>query len=114
MNVSLNKGLVSIKLVPGNTVRLDRIRKAILNDGFTPKGADVVALGRLVSEGGKLRFVVEGTNETFPVAPTQHQSWEKYIGREVTAKGLLAAPVKGREGGALQITSVSASPPTKQ
>jgi copper chaperone CopZ len=114
VNVSLNKGLVSIKLVPGNGVRLAQIRKAILNDAFTPKNANVVAVGRLVSQGGKLRLVVEGTNETFPMASTQHQSWQKYIGREVTVKGLLAAPVKGAEGGALQLTSVSTVPQTKE
>lgn len=114
VNVSLNKGLVSITLVPGNAVRLDQIRKAILNEAFTPKDANVVAVGRLVSESGKLRFAVEGTNETFAVASTQHQSWQEYIGREVTVKGLLAAPVKGTEGGALQLTSVSAVPQTKK
>jgi hypothetical protein len=114
VNVSLNNGLVGIKLVPGNTVRLDQIRKAILNDAFTPKDANVVAVGKLVSEGGKLRFVVAGTNETFPVASTQHQSWQKYIGREVTVNGLLAAPAKGTEAGALQVSSVSTIPQTKK
>ncbi len=113
MNVSLNEGLVSITLVPGNAVRLDQIRKAILNDAFTPKDANVVAVGRLAAEGGKLRFVVAGTNETFPVASTEHPSWQRYIGREATVKGLLAAPVKGTEGGALQLTSVSPVPQTK-
>jgi copper chaperone CopZ len=114
VNVSLNKGLVSIKLVPGNTVRLDQIRKAILNDAFTPKRANVVAVGKLVSEGGKLRFVIAGTNETFLVVSTPHSSWQRYVGREVTVNGLLAAPPKGTEGGSLQITSVSAASPAKE
>ena len=108
VNVSLNKGLVSIKLVPGNKVRMDQIRKAILDDAFTPKNAKVAAMGELVSKNGKLEFKVAGTNETFPVASRPHHSWQEYVGKEVAADGLLAAPVKGTEGGRLQITSVSA------
>ncbi len=108
MNVSLNKGLVIIELVPGNRVRMDQIRKAILDDAFTPKEANVVAVGRLISDNGKLRFRVAGTNETFPVTSTPHQSWQKFVGRDVTVDGLLAAPAKGTEDGILRITSVSA------
>jgi len=111
VNVSLNKGLVSIALVPGNTVRMEHIRKVILDDAFTPKDANVVAVGKLVSEKGKTQFVVAGTNETFPVASSPHPSWQKDGGRDVTVDGLLAAPAKGTEGGELQITSVS--PPGK-
>ena len=109
VTVSLNKGLVSIKLVPGNRVRMDQIRKAILDDAFTPKDANVAAVGKLTSENGKLRFKVAGTNETFPVTSTPHQSWQEYIGRDVTVDGLLAAPAKGTEGGILKITSISAA-----
>ena len=111
VNVSLKNGLVSIKLAPGNTVRMEQIRKAILDDAFTLKDAKVVAVGELVPQSGKLEFMVTGTNETFPVASTQHQPWQKYVGRDVMVNGLLAAPAKGTKGGTLQITSVSAFRP---
>lgn len=107
VNVSLNKGLVSITLAPGNKVRMDQIRRAIFDDAFTPKDAKVVAVGRLVPENGKVQFQVAGTNETFPVALTPHQSWQKYTGLGVTVNGLLAAPAKGAEGGSLQIISAT-------
>jgi hypothetical protein len=108
VNVSLKDGLVSIKLAPANRVRMDQIRKAILDDAFTPKNAKVVAIGRLVSENGKLQFSVAGTNETFPVATTPHQAWQKYVGRAVPVEGLLAAPAKGTGGGGLQVTGIYA------
>lgn len=111
VNVSLNKGLVTIKLAPGNKVKMAQIRKAILDDAFTPKDANVVAVGKLVSEEGKVQFVVAGTNETFPVAASPHQSWRKDAGHDVRVNGLLAAPPEGTEGGSLQITNVS--PPGK-
>jgi hypothetical protein len=103
----LKSGLVSIKLAPGNMVMMEQIRKAILDDAFTPKEAKVVAVGKLVSENGKLQFKVAGTDETFPAVSTPHESWQKSVGRKVTMDGLLAAPAKGAEGGTLQITTVS-------
>lgn len=114
MKVYLNKGLVDIRLAPGNKATIAEIRKAIRNDAFTPKSATVSAVGKLVSKGGKLRFKVAGTNETFPVVSTSHQSWQKDVGQEVTVNGLLGVPVNGTEGGTLQITSVSASSPVKE
>ena len=107
MNVSLKNGLVSIKLAPGNTVRMEQIRKAILDDAFTPKDAQVVAVGQLVSQGGKFLFKVARTNETFPVLSTLHTSSQKEVGRKLTINGLIAAPGKAVEGGTLQITNVT-------
>lgn len=110
MNVSLKTGLVSITLEPGNTVRVEQIRKAILDDAFTPKDARVAVVGDLVSQGGKLQFKVAGTNELFPVAaPTHmpHMPWQNEAGQAVLATGLISVPAKGSAGGTLQIVSVS-------
>ena len=106
VKVSTNWGLVTVMLKPGNTVRMEQIRKAILNDAFTPKEARVVALGQLVFQNGKAEFKISGTNETFPVASTPHQSWQQQVGHELTVSGLISA------SGTLQITSVSDSRPS--
>lgn len=116
MNVSLKSGLVSITLTPGNSATLAEIRKAILNDAFSPKEAQVVAVGELVSQNGKLYFRVARSNELFPVAAPTHMShmpWENEVGHTVLATGLIPAPAKGTEGGALQVVSVSPLPKTK-
>ena len=105
VNVSLKSGLVSIKLAPGNTVRMEQIRKAILDDAFMPKGAKVVATGKLVSQNGKLQFEVAGTNETFPVVSTPHASRQKDVSRKLTINGLISAGSGG--SGSLQITAIS-------
>lgn len=109
VHVFLNKGLVDIKLKPGNTVKIDQIRKAIENDAFTPKAARVVAVGQIISQGGKLQFKLAGTNETFPIAHTPHKSWQSQTGHAVTVNGLISAA--SGESGTLQITSVSGSSP---
>ena len=110
MNVSLKTGFVSIRFAPGNKATMSQIRKAILNDAFTPKEARVVAAGELLSQGGKLQFEVAGTNERFPVATAKRidgMSWQKETGQTVLATALISAPPKGTEGGTLQIVSVS-------
>ena len=114
VNVSLNKGLVSIALAAGNTVKMEQIRKAILDDAFQPKDAKVTAIGELLAQNGKLMFRVAGTNETFPVASTPHPSWQKDLGRELTINGVISAPATGAPGGTLQMVSTSALPPTKK
>lgn len=74
VHVFLKRGLVDIKLKPGNTIRIEQIRKAIENNAFTPKSANVVVVGKVVSQSGKLHFNVAGTNEMFPLATTAHKS----------------------------------------
>jgi copper chaperone CopZ len=110
VNVSLKTGLVSITLNAGNSVTLQQVRKAILDDAFTPKEGRVVVVRELVSQGGRLQFKVARTNELFPVAaPThmQHMPWQNEAGHVVLATGLISAPAKGTEGSTLQIVSVS-------
>ena len=107
VNVGINRGLVTVTLKPGNTVTMEQIRKAILNDAFTPKEAHIVAVGQLVSQNGKLQFRVAGTNETFPVASTPQQSWQPQVSQTVTVNGLISA------SGTLLITSVSGEPNPK-
>lgn len=114
VNVSLNQGLVSIKFAPDNTVKLEQVRKAILDDAFTPKDAKIIAVGELISQDGKLLFKVAGTNETFPVASTPHQTWQRDVGHELTLNGLISPPTSGAAGGTLQITSTSGLPAAKK
>ncbi len=37
MEVSLNKGLASVKLKPGNTLTMQQFWQAVKRNGFTPK-----------------------------------------------------------------------------
>jgi hypothetical protein len=109
-DVSLNQGLVSIKLARGNTVRIDQIRKAILNDAFKPRDARVRVVGELFPQNGKLEFKVSDTGETFPVLPADGVSLPKEAGRALLVDGLITAPAKGTAGGALRIMSYSQQP----
>ena len=51
VDVSLNKGLATVNLKPGNAVTVEQLQHAITKNGFTPRQSDVVATGTLVSQG---------------------------------------------------------------
>lgn len=102
--VSLNQGLVSIQLKPGNSVSLEQIRKAITEQAFTPKGAKVTAVGDLIFSNGKLEFRVSGSKDVYEVASTPHAAWNNQTGKKVTVTGLVPAREGKQNGNTIQIT----------
>jgi hypothetical protein len=67
VRVSLNEGLTTLDLKPGNAVTLARIRQVIKNNGFVSTEANIVARG---SANNPQTFMVSGTNEELtPSAP---------------------------------------------
>jgi len=102
VNVSLNKALVTIDLEPGNTVCLDQIRKAILNDAFTPKDATVIVIGQVTEISGKSALRVSGTDRIYEVVPSPsgQGAFERLTheqGKTVSVQGLIPAPPKRGE-----------------
>lgn len=114
VNVNINRGLVTLTLKPENTVTMEQIRKAILDDAFTPKDARVVVVGELASKNGNLEFKVAESNDIFSVAATRQDSWQQKIGHELTVNGLISAPAKRGDLGTLQIASVSQQSATQK
>jgi len=63
VDVSLNKGLATVKLKPGNTVRPRDMWEAIRKNGFTPKDTHVIVRGTI--DGAERKVKVAGTDEEF-------------------------------------------------
>src|SRR4051812_39298232 len=61
--VSLNKGLATVKLKPGNGIKPGEFWEAIRKNGNTPKTTRVTVRGEVLS-GGK-QFKVTGSGEVF-------------------------------------------------
>ncbi|MDP8980868.1 MAG: heavy-metal-associated domain-containing protein [Acidobacteriota bacterium] len=61
VDVSLNKGLATVTLKPGNTVKPRDFWEAVRRNGFTPKETRVVVRGELI---GGSQFQVAVTNQT--------------------------------------------------
>ncbi len=107
VKVSLNQGRATIVFKPGNSVRLEQIRKAVTEQGFTPKEARVKAVGDLtVASNGHLQLRVSGSNEVFLVMETPHTDWRKNAGNNVLVSGMISAPATDKSG-MIQITEVS-------
>src|ERR1700733_10329113 len=68
VEVSLNKGLATVKLKPGNTVSVPQLWELIHKNGYTPKTTSVSVRGELASENGILQLKVSGTKDTLLLA----------------------------------------------
>src|ERR1044072_3413049 len=62
-DVSLNKGLATVKLKSGNTIRPSEFWDAIRKNGNTPKVTHVTVRGEVQADGTQLK--VSGSNEVF-------------------------------------------------
>jgi hypothetical protein len=103
--VSLNRGLVTIQLKPGNSIAMEQIRKAVASQGFSPRDARVTAIGKLSKRNGKFLFSVTGTQDLYQVMPTPHApagNWPRE--KPVMIRGMIPAGAKGPA--AMQILSV--------
>lgn len=65
VKVSLNEGRADLKLRSGNRATVDQIRDAIRKNGFTPKGADVMAAGTIVLNDRRLALQVSGSDAVY-------------------------------------------------
>jgi hypothetical protein len=63
VEVSLEKGLATIALKPGNTATLKQLQEAITKNGFTMKQSNAVIAGQVVVENGKAQLKISGSND---------------------------------------------------
>jgi hypothetical protein len=63
VNVSLEKGLATVTLKPGNTTTLKQLQDAIAKNGFTMKRSEASVVGKLLNSAGKLQLQVSGSND---------------------------------------------------
>lgn len=78
VEVSLNKGLASVKLKPGNSVTVEQFWELVRKNGYTAKETRVVVRGNVVTTGGKVQLKVSGTDRTYELAldPSAPKAWE--------------------------------------
>lgn len=88
-DVSLNKGLATVKLKPGNSIRPSEFWEAIRKNGNTPKTTRVVVRGEILANGSQLK--VSGSDEVFTLkaAPALAPQLKNAAGKAVTVEGML-------------------------
>jgi len=105
-DVSLNKGLATIKLKPGNNVRPNQFWEAIRKNGNTPKITRVTVRGAVLSGGAQVRVVDSG--ETFELKPSLEtaQQIKAAAGKTVTLEGTLTPGKDLKTAVPLEVTAV--------
>lgn len=69
VEVSLDKGLATVMLKPGNSVTLKQLQAAIIKNGFTMKESKIVAAGKLLQDGAQTKLQISGSNEVVTLIP---------------------------------------------
>ena len=69
VDVSLNKGLATVKLKPGNTASVPRFWELLHEKGYTPKSTAISVRGELAGAPGRLQLKVSGTNDILNLVP---------------------------------------------
>jgi copper chaperone CopZ len=97
VDVSLAKGLASVKMKPGNTVTLKQLQSAITKNGFTMKDSTVTVEGTVVVEAGRVQLKVSGSNEMLDLVPQGQAAPSAALnGKSVTVTGVVPETAKGK------------------
>jgi len=103
VEVSLNRGIVEIRLKPENGVSLEQVREAIRVNGFTPKEALIRARGTVVEDSGALALALSGREAAFrlaahPESPGIIEEVWQVRGQEVILEGRVPETARRAEG----------------
>ena len=90
VEVSLNKGLATVKLKAGNTVEPQQLWEVVRKNGFTPKEARVVVRGA-IALAPQLQLKVSGSNQVLKLTGDAKvvQDAGRQDGKTVMAEGSL-------------------------
>jgi copper chaperone CopZ len=94
VEVSLNKGVATVKLKPGNIVSVPQLWELIHKNGYTPKSTAVSVRGDLAEVNGQVRLKVSGTSDTLTLAvnsknPAAYSEARKKLGQPVVVQGVM-------------------------
>jgi copper chaperone CopZ len=93
VEVSLNKGLATVKLKPGNTVSVPQFWQLLHEKGYTPKATAISVRGELAKVHGRVQLKVTGTKDTLMLAPDPknpgaYSDTSKKLGQSVIVQGV--------------------------
>jgi copper chaperone CopZ len=98
VNVSLEKGLATVTLKPGNTTTLKQLQDAIAKNGFTMKRSEASVVGKLLNSAGKLQLQVSGSNDLLQLVSAAQGGADpaSMAGKTVRVSGEIPEAAKGK------------------
>ena len=105
-DVSLNKGLATVKLKPGNSIRPSAFWEAIRKNGNTPRITRVHVRGEMLANGNQLK--VGGSDEVFELkgSPAVMQQLKAEAGKTVNLEGTLTPGKDAKAAVPLEVQTV--------
>lgn len=112
VEVSLNKGLATVKLKPGNTVSVPQFWQLLHEKGYTPKATAVSVRGELAEVQGHVQLKVTDTKDTLmlvpdPKSPDAYSEGSKKLGQSVIVQGVMVPGKDLKAATPLQVTQVN-------
>jgi len=109
VQVSLEKGLATVKLKSGNSVTLKQLQTAITKNGFTMKDSTIVAAGKVVSMDGHTKFQISGSNEIVSLVPDAPAVTESSLpgANTVVVEGKVPEAAKGKTPDAIRYHAIN-------
>jgi copper chaperone CopZ len=111
VEVSLNKGLATVKLKPGNTVAVPQFWQLLHEKGYTPKATVVSVRGELAEAQGHVQLKVTGTKDTLTLAadpknPGAYSELSKKLRQNVIVQGVMVPGKDLKVATPLQVNQV--------
>lgn len=108
VDVSLAKGLASVKMNPGNTTTLGQLQQAITKNGFTMKDSQASVIGTVQVANGKTQLKVSGSSEVLSLIPESLSSGDSssFNGKAVIVTGTIPEATKGKTPDSIRYRSI--------
>jgi copper chaperone CopZ len=94
VEVSLNKGLATVRLKPGNVVAVPQLWQLLHEKGYTPKATSVTVRGEMSGKVGSPQLRVTGTKDILTLAadpqhPAALPDAAAKLGQSITVHGVM-------------------------
>jgi copper chaperone CopZ len=108
VDVDLNTGLVTIKLLAGNTAAMRQFNQAVEKNGFTHKDAQIVVRGQLSGSATAPILDVAGTTDRYALTPfATGTDLSALLGKSVVVDGIVPQAPRGKVSDALRYKTVA-------
>lgn len=91
VTVSLEKAIAEFTLAPEQELEPERLRKAVVKAGFTPRDIEITAVGELTAQNGQFALKVTGSGQLFRLVENEQLTRLKQVenveGKVITIVG---------------------------